>query len=62
MNSLSIEDLICLGNEVLHKDQTKLLLATILNMNPLELNLHLNNLIPDDVVKKYKSCLFFWWI
>ena len=54
---MTIENLICLGNKVLHKDQTKLLLATLLNMNSLELNLHLNDLVNDEIVIKYKECL-----
>ena len=54
---MTIENLICLGNKVLHKDQNKLLLATLLNMNSLELNLHLNDLVNDEIVIKYKECL-----
>ena len=54
---MTIENLICLGNKVLHKDQNKLLLATLLNMNSLELSLHLNDLVNDEIVIKYKECL-----
>ena len=57
VNSLKIEDLLCLGNQVLHKDQNKLLLASIIDKNPLELNLHLNDLVSEDHVLKYKECL-----
>lgn len=54
---MTIENLISLGNEILHKDQTKLLLSTLLNMNSLELSLHLNDLVNDEIVIKYKECL-----
>lgn len=54
---MTIEELICLGNQVLHKDQTKLLLSSILNLNPLELSLHSNDVIEEDLVLKYKECL-----
>ena len=54
---MKIEDLLCLGNKVLHKDKTKLLLSTILNMNPLELSLHLNDFVEDSLVKRYQECL-----
>ena len=52
VNNLRIEDLLCLGNQVLHKDQNKLLLASIIDKNPLELNLHLNDLVSEDLVLK----------
>ena len=54
---MTIEELICLGNQVLHKDQTKLLLASILNMNALELNMYLNNIVEEELVFKYKKCI-----
>jgi len=54
---VTIESLICLGNQTLHKDQTKLLLSTLLNMNPLELNMHLDRIVSDDIVATYKECL-----
>lgn len=54
---MKIEELICLGNESLHKDQTKLLLSTLLNMNPLELTFHLETKVDDNIVIKFKDCL-----
>ena len=54
---MKIEELICLGNESLHKDQTKLLLSTLLDMNPLELTLHLETKVDDNIVIKFKDCL-----
>lgn len=57
MNNLKIEDLLCLGNQILHKDQTKLLLSTLLNMNSLELNFHLQDIVNNEIVLKYQKCL-----
>lgn len=54
---MKIEELLCIGNKSLHKDQTKLILGTILNLNPLELNLYLNKEIDNTLVKKYLECL-----
>ena len=54
---MKLEELLCLGNQTLHKDQVKLLLGSILNINPLELNLNLNDYIEADLVNKYKDCL-----
>ena len=31
---MKLEELLCLGNQTLHKDQVKLLLGSILNINP----------------------------
>lgn len=54
---MKIEDLLCLGNKVLHKDQTKLLLGTILNLNPLELSLYLDKEIEEEKVNFFKECV-----
>ncbi len=54
---MKVEELLCLGNKSLHKDQVKLLLATLLNLNPLELNLHLNDLVASEIVLKFQDCL-----
>ena len=54
---MTIESLICLGNQTLHKDQTKLLLSTLLNRNPLELNMHLSDHVSEKIVLTYKECL-----
>ena len=55
---MKIEELITLGNKTLHKDQTKLLISTLLNMNPLELTFHLDKIVDDDIVSKFKDCIF----
>ncbi len=54
---MRIEELLCLGNQSVHKDTSKLLLGTILNLNPLELNLHLNDVVESHVVTKFKEAL-----
>lgn len=54
---MSIEDLIILGNEYLHKDEVKLILSTLLSMNPLELNLNLEKQVDEETVLKYKKVL-----
>ena len=54
---MKIEELLCLGNRIVHKDQTKLLLATLLNMNPLELSLHLNDIVDIKIEEKFKELL-----
>ena len=52
---MKIEELLCLGNKTVHKDQTKLLLAVLLNMNPLELSLHLNDIVDIEIETKFKD-------
>ncbi len=54
---MSIEDLIILGNEYLHKDEVKLILSTLLSMNPLELNLNLEKQVDEETVLRYKKVL-----
>lgn len=54
---MKIKDLIDEGNKVLHKDQTKLVLGTILNLNPLELNFHLEDLVSNDLENRFIKCL-----
>jgi len=54
---VKIKDLIDEGNKVLHKDQAKLVLGTILNLNPLELNFHLDDLVEEDLKDKFLKSL-----
>jgi len=54
---MSIEELLNYGNKYIHKDQNKLLLGTILNINPLELNLHLNEIVENNIVNDYKKAI-----
>lgn len=54
---MTIEELIVEGNKLVHKDTSKLILSTVLNMNYLELMLHLNDKVSADVVSKYQKIL-----
>ena len=54
---MKVEDLLCLAKKSIHTDQAKLLLATIINLNPLELNIHLNDIVEMGLVDKYINCL-----
>lgn len=55
---MTIHELLNYGNRYLSKDQNKLLLGTILDINPLELNLHLNKEIQEELVKKYHDAIY----
>lgn len=52
---MSIEELIVYGNKFLHKDEVKLILSTLLKMNPLELNINLSKNVDNDLIDKYKK-------
>lgn len=53
---MKIKDLIDEGNKVLHKDQVKLILSTLLDYNYLELSLHLEEDVKEEIIVKfYKS-------
>lgn len=54
---MTIEDLLNYGIKYHHKDEVKLLLATILNMNPLELTLHLNDEVSLELKNKYYKAI-----
>lgn len=56
---MKVEDLLCLAKKSIHTDQAKLLLATIINLNPLELNIHLNDIVEMELVDKYIKCLHY---
>lgn len=54
---MNIEELIVYGNKYLHKDEVRLILSTILRINPLELTLHLDREISSDLVSKYYKAI-----
>ena len=54
-SSKTIEDLIVYGKSKVNSDHAKMLLAALLNKNPLELLTCLDEIVADDVVEKYKS-------
>ena len=51
---MTIEELLCEAYQKVHKDQAKLILATLLNQNPLELTMHLDLKVNEDIVNKYQ--------
>lgn len=52
---MKIDDLIVYGKSYCHSDHVKFLLADLLELNPLELLNHLNDIVDEDKVKKFKS-------
>ena len=52
-----IEELLVYGNKYLHKDKVKLILSTILSINPLELTINLDKKIDKDLIDKYKKAI-----
>jgi release factor glutamine methyltransferase len=54
---VTIEELIREGNKVLHKDQCKLILGEILNLNSLELTLNLDSKVEKSLESKFLNCL-----
>ena len=54
---MKVEDLLQIGNQKIHKDQTKLILSTLLNLNYLELSLHLSDLVSEEIISKFNKCI-----
>lgn len=54
---MTIEELLLMGNQYVHKDQARLLLGILMDINPLELSLLLDKKIDEDNINKYKKCL-----
>ena len=54
---MKVKDLILEGNKKVHKDETKLILSTLLDLNYLELTMHLDDLVQDDIVNKFNNCI-----
>ena len=52
---MTIDDLLIYAKKFIHKDQAKLLLADLLNKNPLELLNYLDEKVNEDVVQEYKK-------
>ena len=50
---MTIEELLCEAYQKVHKDQAKLILATLLNQNPLELTMHLDLKVNEELINKY---------
>ena len=54
---MKVKDLIQEGNKLIHKDQVKLIMATLLNMNYLELSLHLEDDVSIEFKDKFLLCI-----
>lgn len=54
---MSVEDLIVYGKSKVHSEHAKMLLASLMNMNSLELLNYLNQEVPEEIEKKYKEKL-----
>ena len=52
---MTVDELLCFGKKYLHKTQAEMLLASILNVNPLELLLMLDKVIDEKTVNDYKE-------
>ena len=52
---MTVEELLVYGKAKVHKDHAKLLLANILEKNPLELLLYLDNVVPEEQAELYKQ-------
>lgn len=54
---MKIKDLLLEGNKYVHKDQSKLILSTILEYNPLELTLKLEDEVNEEITNKFLKCV-----
>ena len=54
---MTIEELIIYGKKYLSSDKVNMLLGYILNYNNLELHIHLNEVIQESLVEKYKEMI-----
>ena len=54
---MTIEELIILGKKHLHSNEAKMLLASILKYDTLELLNHLDEIISTEIADKYKTCI-----
>ena len=54
---MTIDELLLDAYKFIHKDEARLLLSILLNYNVLELNLHLNDIVDEDTIKKFKDAV-----
>ena len=52
---MTVEELLVFGKSHCHSDHAKILLSELLNLNPLELLNHLNDIVPQDKQELYKK-------
>lgn len=55
---MTVEDLLFFGKKHIHSDHAKILLAELINKNPLELLNHLSDQIPEETVELYKRSVY----
>ena len=51
---MTIDEAISYGKSKIHSDLTKILLSDLLNINSLELLLHLDEQVPEEVLEEFK--------
>ena len=52
---MKVEDLLVYGKQHIHSDHAKILLAELINKNPLELLNHLDEKVAEELIEKYKK-------
>ena len=52
---MTIEELIIYGKQFIHSTHAKMLLADLLQVNPLELLNYLDKIVDEEIVNKYKK-------
>ena len=55
MNNMTVEELLVLGKKHIHSDHAKILLANLINKNPLELLTCLDEIVEEEKVEIYKK-------
>ena len=54
---MKVKELLLEGDKQIHKDQSKLILATLLNQNYLELTLNLEDEVEEEIKTKFLTCV-----
>lgn len=54
---MTVDELLTLGNQSLHKDQVRMLLSELLGYNPLELLNHLSEVVDEKIVHVYQQSI-----
>lgn len=54
---MTVKELLLEANKKIHKDQSKLILATLLNYDYLELSLHLEDIVSKEINDKFLKCI-----
>ena len=52
---MTVDDLLAEAKQSIHSDHAKLLLADLLNLNPLEMLMHLDDKVDNDIITKYRN-------